>query len=88
MPYIMAEPVKPAKIAWKSKASEKMRPSTWGSSWICSTTTISATSTYMPPMNGTRVDVTFMIRLPPPMRQYPTRTARIAPMTQGVVAGS
>ena len=45
MPYIMAEPVKPPKMAWKSKAPAKMLPSTWGTIRQLSTTITTATST-------------------------------------------
>ena len=69
MPYIRQEPARPPKMAWKSKASEKMRPSTWGSRPKFITMTIRETSTYRPPMKGTRVEVTFTMRLPPPMTQ-------------------
>ena len=69
MPCITAEPVKPAKMAWKSKAPAKMRPNTWGSSPRFMTMTTRATSTYRPPMMGTRVEAKAMIRLPPPMTQ-------------------
>ena len=84
MPCIRAEPVKPAKMAWKSKAPWKMRPNTWGSSSRFSTTTMIATSTYRPPMKGTRVEATAIIRLPPPMTQKAVSRAATPPMIQGV----
>ena len=84
MPCIRAEPVKPAKIAWKSKAPWKMRAKTVGTSSRFITMTISATSTYRPPMKGTRVEATAIIRLPPPMTQKAVSRAATPPMIQGV----
>ena len=69
MPYIMAEPVKPPKMAWKSKAPAKMLPNTWGSICQLSTTITSATKTESPPIKGTSVEVKRRMRLPPPMTQ-------------------
>ena len=69
MPYIMQEEAKPPKMAWKSKASWKMRPNTWGSRVMWVRVTISDTSTYTMPITGTSREVTFTTRLPPPSRQ-------------------
>ena len=38
------------------------------------------------PITGTIIDVTFTIRLPPPSRHHPVRTARIPPMIHGVTS--
>ena len=84
MPCMRAELVKAPKMAWKSKAPWKMRTNTWGRSSRFSTTTMTATSTYSPPMKGTRVEAKAMIRLPPPMTQKQVSRAATPPMTQGM----
>ena len=86
IPCIMADPAKPAKMALKSNASLKICAMTDGSCPMFNTTINRDTRIYAIPINGTRVEVTFTILLPPPSKHHPITSARIPPMIQGVIS--
>ena len=73
--------MKPPKMARRLKASAKIILNIGPMKEAFSTSVTMDRMTYNTPITGTRIPVTFTIRLPPPIRQYSIVSAMMAPMT-------